>query len=64
MTFSEQLNEYISKLGCTAKDLADASGLSAAVLSRYRTGSRVPEINSSLTTGNRSPASVMSAAVI
>ena len=32
MTFNEQLNEYISKLGCTAKDLADASGLSAAVL--------------------------------
>ncbi len=46
MTFNEQLNEYISKLGCTAKDLADASGLSAAVLSRYRAGSRVPEINS------------------
>ena len=46
MTFSEQLNEYISKLGCTAKDLADASGLSASVLSRYRAGSRVPEIDS------------------
>ena len=46
MTFNEQLNEYISKLGCTAKDLMDASGLSASVLSRYRAGSRLPEINS------------------
>ena len=46
MTFNEQLNEYISKLGCTAKDLMDASGLSASVLSRYRAGSHVPEIDS------------------
>ena len=46
MTFNEQLNAYITKLGCTAKDLTEASGLSASVLSRYRAGSRVPEINS------------------
>lgn len=46
MTFSEQLNEYISKLNCTAKELTDVSGLSASVLSRYRAGSRVPTAGS------------------
>ena len=46
MTFSEQLNEYISELDCTAKELSDASGLSASVLSRYRNGSRVPTTDS------------------
>ena len=46
MTFSEQLNAYISELNCTAKELTDVSGLSASVLSRYRTGSRVPTTNS------------------
>ncbi|MGN0968393.1 MAG: helix-turn-helix domain-containing protein [Oscillospiraceae bacterium] len=43
MTFGEQLNEYIARLGCTAKELSEASGLSASVISRYRTGSRTPE---------------------
>jgi len=42
MTFSELLNEYIERLGCTAKELSDASGLSPAMISRYRTGDRVP----------------------
>lgn len=46
MTFSEQLNEYMLILNCSAKELTDASGLSASVLSRYRTGSRVPAPNS------------------
>ena len=46
MTFSEQLNKYISELNCTAKELTDVSGLSASVLSRYRTGSRVPTTDS------------------
>ena len=46
MTFSEQLNAYISELNCTAKELTDISGLSASVLSRYRTGSRVPTTDS------------------
>lgn len=45
MNFSEKLNEYMEKLGCKAKDLSDASGLSAATLSRYRSGDRVPERN-------------------
>ena len=46
MTFSEQLNAYISELNCTAKELTDVSVLSASVLSRYRTGSRVPTTDS------------------
>lgn len=43
MTFDEQLNAYIERLGCTAKELAEASGLSAPVISRYRSGSRLPD---------------------
>lgn len=46
MTFSEMLNQYIDELGCSAKDLAGASGISAAVISRYRSGARVPDIES------------------
>ena len=46
MVFHEKLNEYIHTLQCTAKALSDASGLSAATLSRYRSGERVPEANS------------------
>lgn len=43
MTFSELLNEYISILNCTASELAEASGLTSASLSRYRNGQRTPE---------------------
>lgn len=43
MTFPELLNEYISELNCTANELAEASGLTAASLSRYRSGQRKPE---------------------
>ena len=46
MTFGEQLNEYISQLGCTAKELSGISGLSGAVISRYRTGERLPDADS------------------
>ncbi|MGN0171388.1 MAG: helix-turn-helix domain-containing protein, partial [Acutalibacteraceae bacterium] len=42
MKFNDVLNEYIKQINCTAKELAEASGLSAATLSRYRTGERVP----------------------
>lgn len=45
MLFSEQINEYINTLGCTVKDLAATSDLSAATLSRYRNGERTPDIN-------------------
>jgi len=46
MTFSELLNEYIERLGCTAKELSDFSGLSPAIISRYRTGDRIPTLGS------------------
>ena len=46
MTFSEQLNEYLVTLDCSAKELAKASGLSAAVISRYRSGERIPRSDS------------------
>ena len=41
--FKEQLNEYIMQLGCSGRELADASGLSPATISRYRGGERRPE---------------------
>lgn len=43
MTFPELLNEYINILNCTASELAEASGLTSASLSRYRNGQRMPE---------------------
>lgn len=43
MDFKDKLNEYIDRLECTAKDLAESSGLSAATLSRYRSGERIPD---------------------
>ena len=42
MTFFELLNQYIAQIGCTAKDLAAASGVSEAQLSRWRSGERKP----------------------
>ena len=45
MEFKDKLNEYIELLDCTAKELAESSGLSAATISRYRSGERVPEAN-------------------
>ena len=42
MKFNEKLNEYIAEVGCTAKELSAASGISPATLSRYRSGDRVP----------------------
>ena len=44
MKFSEKLNEYIVRLSCTAKDICNLSGISAASFSRYRKGERVPEL--------------------
>lgn len=44
--FSELLNDYIVRLGCSGRELAEASGLSAATVSRYRSGERRPESES------------------
>lgn len=55
MNFNEQLNKYITQINCSSKELADVSGLSATVISRYRNGERTPNIRSkqldSLVTG-------------
>ena len=42
MTFQECLNSYIKELGCSGKELASGSGISEAVISRYRKGERLP----------------------
>ena len=42
MEFKDKLNEYLALLECTAKDLAESSGLSASALCRYRSGERIP----------------------
>ena len=46
MLFKDKLAEYIELLDCTAKDLSKYSGLSAATISRYRSGERIPEAGS------------------
>ena len=43
MDFKDTLNEYIALLDCTAKVLAKSAGLSAATISRYRSGERIPD---------------------
>lgn len=48
MGIQTQLNTYLDQLACSGKDLADASGLSPSVISRYRSGSRVPAIDSGI----------------
>jgi|GEM_PF-2061374 len=42
MSFNELLQSYMESLNCSAKKLADTSGLSASVISRYRSGERMP----------------------
>lgn len=44
VTFSEQLNDYMEQLACSARELGDQGGISAASLSRYRSGARVPAL--------------------
>lgn len=46
MDFRDKLMEYIELLDCSAKDLSVSSGLSAATISRYRSGERVPTADS------------------
>jgi len=46
MNFQELINFYISELNCSVKDLATASGLSVATISRYKSGERKPFIGS------------------
>ena len=46
MNFSQQLNNYMERFECSSKDLISASGLSSAVISRYRNGERTPNVKS------------------
>lgn len=43
MSFKELLNKYIKELKCTSKDLANEAGLSQTVISRYKSGERIPK---------------------
>ena len=46
MTFRDCLNHYIEILGCSARELSEISSVSAAVISRYRSGEREPGTDS------------------
>mgnify|MGYP002868668324 CR=1 FL=1 len=46
MDFKDILNRYIELVGCSSKQLANDSGLSATVISRYRNGDRIPKLKS------------------
>ena len=46
MSFSEVLNNIIDKIGCSAKELSDVSGISSPVISKYRKGTLVPKYKS------------------
>lgn len=46
MTFSEYLNECMLRANCNARELSEVSGLSQAVISRYRSGDRTPAMGS------------------
>ena len=47
MEFKTKLNNYIDILNCSSKELAEASMLSPAAISRYRNGERTPDFKSS-----------------
>lgn len=46
MTFREQLDDYMMKIGATQGELSKVSGLSGSTISRYRSGNRVPSSES------------------
>ena len=46
MTFQEQLNLYMEELSCSGRELAQNSGISETILSRYRKGERLPGADS------------------
>lgn len=45
MNFSDTLNHFLELIDCSAKDLALASNVSAAAISRYRAGERIPDFD-------------------
>ena len=46
MAFKDVLNKYIDEIDCSAKELANHSGISQVVISRYRKGDRIPKLKS------------------
>ncbi len=42
MKFNEILNKYINLINCSSKDLATVSKLSPSIISRYKSGGRIP----------------------
>ena len=42
MNFSNELNNYLNILGCSAQELAKESGLSPTLVSRYLNNKRTP----------------------
>ena len=44
--FYEKLNEYMDLLHCTGREFAEYSGISEATISRYKSGTRIPNANS------------------
>ena len=48
MEFYQIIDSYINEIGCSAKELANASEISSSVISRYRTGERTPSPNSDI----------------
>jgi len=48
MRFCELLAQYMDTLNCTGKELAELSNISSSVISRYKTGERVPSPDSTI----------------
>ncbi len=42
MKFNDILNKYINLIGCSSKDVAKYSNLSESIISRYKSGNRIP----------------------
>lgn len=42
MKFNDVLNKYINLIGCSSKDIAKYSNLSESIISRYKSGNRIP----------------------
>ena len=42
MKFNDVLNKYINLIGCNSKDIAKYSNLSESIISRYKSGNRIP----------------------
>ncbi len=46
MAFKDKLNDYLNIINCSSKELSIKSGISESLISRYRSGKRIPRENS------------------